>query len=99
MIAANPSRDNQDDLHWLKDLHALSGWPKCNVEDNKPKVIKIKLIIIRDNFKLNSKFISEINAKYDKQIIIPYPVPDNTVKNIIDLLGCIFNNFLPAIKR
>ena len=60
--------------------------------------MKAKLVIINNNLTLLSKLISVTNAKYERQSNIPYPVPEDTVKKIIDLLGCIFNYFFPAVK-
>ena len=41
-IATMPSRDNQEVFHWDKARHARSGWPRCKVEDRRPRVIKLK---------------------------------------------------------
>ena len=63
MTAARPSLESQEDFHWLNDLHALSGCPKWSVDDKSPEQIKTKLVMIKNNLKLISKFRSVTNVK------------------------------------
>ena len=97
-IAATPSLESQELLHWLKALQALFGCPRCKVDASKPEVIRKRLKTKIITLVRRSILISSYKKIEIKETIIPYPVPLQTVKYITALSGFIIQLSAPFFK-